>query len=608
MMMMMMMMMAAWWSTDHHTVRPTDQQSVRPTDHQSDRPSVRPSPRPTPATAARATTGTARRSRTMANARAKSIDVENSSDNDDETSDVKETSNVDGKERTMGNENKAAKRESEKLAKKLEKERQKANKAARAIARATSSGGAVEIAIVTPTPVELEPCSGTRDWYPEEYRAQRWVYEKFRACAKKTGFEEYDAPVLERQELYKRKAGEEITGQMYAFKDQEGVEVTLRPEMTPTLARMVLGRASSMMLPLKWFSIPQCWRFETTQRGRKREHYQWNMDIIGCKSVSAETELLFAVCEFFKSVGVTSADVGIKVNSRKVMASVLDSYGITSEKFAPVCVVMDKLDKIGPEAVMEELQTTHGISSEIASKIIACLACKSVDELERLCGDGVDQAGIEELKRLFTLAADYGFGDWLIFDASVVRGLAYYTGIVFEGFDRAGELRAICGGGRYDRLLSLYGSVTEVPACGFGFGDCVLVELLREKGLMPDFPKTVEFVVAAFNEDMQGKAMKTASLIRNGGADVDMLLEPKKKVANTFDYANRVGARYIVFVAPAEWENDTVRVKDLRAEYTESEEEKQLDVKVSDLGRVREILAAHQAAVSAKNALGALAI
>ena len=503
---------------------------------------------------------------------------------------------------------KLVKREAEKAAKKAAKEAAKEAKAKAAAERSRNAGGVVTVQCSTTPPVELDACSGTRDWYPEEFRLQRWLYEKFRETAKSTGFEEYDAPVLERQELYKRKAGEEITQQMYAFVDQDGVDVTLRPEMTPTLARMVLGRAASMMLPLKWFSIPQCWRFETTQRGRKREHYQWNMDIIGCKSVNAEVELLFAVCAFFKSIGITSADVGIKVNSRKVMASVLDSYGITDEKFAPVCVVMDKLDKIGADAVKEELELTQGLPAETANKIVDCLACKSVDELQALCGDGVDQSGIDELKRLFELAEDYGYGDWLIFDASVVRGLAYYTGIVFEGFDRAGELRAICGGGRYDKLLSLYGAVTEVPACGFGFGDCVIVELLKDKGLLPNIPKSVEFVVAAFNESMQGKAMKTASLIRAGGAEVDMLLEPKKKVANTFDYANRVGARYIVFVAPQEWENDMVRIKDLRADYTDKDEEKQIDVKISDLGRALEVLRAHEASVGAANKMGSMTV
>ena len=501
---------------------------------------------------------------------------------------------------------KALKREAEKAAKKAAKEAEKAEKAERAVAMSAARGVSVQCS--TAPPVELEACSGTRDWYPEEFRLQRWLFEKFRQTATRTGFEEYDAPVLERQELYKRKAGEEITSQMYAFVDQDGVDVTLRPEMTPTLARMVLGRAASMMLPLKWFSIPQCWRFETTQRGRKREHYQWNMDIIGCKSVSAETELLYAVCEFFRSIVITSADVGIKVNSRKVMASVLDSYGITAEKFAPVCVIMDKLYKIGDEAVIEELVNAQNLPKETAEKIVACLACKNVDELAALCGEGVDQTGIEELKRLFSLADDYGFGDWLIFDASVVRGLAYYTGIVFEGFDRAGELRAICGGGRYDKLLSLYGAMSEVPACGFGFGDCVIVELLKEKGLVPVLPKSIEFVVAAFNEGMQGKAMKAAALIRSGGADVDMLLEPKKKVANTFDYANRIGARYIVFVAPQEWENGMVRIKDLRAEYTDKEDEKQLDVKLSDLGRVSELLREHEAAMRTVNEIETMAI
>ena len=502
---------------------------------------------------------------------------------------------------------KQLKREAEKKAKKAA---EAAKKAAKLEARQVrgQSGNTVTVGVVPNPPVDLEPASGTRDFYPEEMRLQRWLYDHFRNVGTLCGFEEYDAPVLERQELYKRKAGEEITQQMYSFTDKEGVEVTLRPEMTPTLARMVLGKAQSLMLPLKWYSVPQCWRFETTQRGRKREHYQWNMDIIGCKGINAEVELLFAVCAFFKSIGITSADVGIKVNSRKVMASVLDSYGITDEKFAPVCVVMDKLDKIGADAVKEELELTQGLPAETANKIVDCLACKSVDELQALCGDGVDQSGIDELKRLFELAEDYGYGDWLIFDASVVRGLAYYTGIVFEGFDRAGELRAICGGGRYDKLLSLYGAVTEVPACGFGFGDCVIVELLKDKGLLPNIPKSVEFVVAAFNESMQGKAMKTASLIRAGGAEVDMLLEPKKKVANTFDYANRVGARYIVFVAPQEWENDMVRIKDLRADYTDNDEEKQIDVKISDLGRALEVLRAHEASVGAANKMGSMTV
>ena len=432
-------------------------------------------------------------------------------------------------------------------------------------------------------------------------RLQRWLFDHFRAVGARCGFEEYDAPVLERQELYKRKAGEEITQQMYSFTDKEQTEVTLRPEMTPSLARMVLGRAQSAMLPLKWFSVPQCWRFETTQRGRKREHYQWNMDIVGCASVTAEVELLSAVVQFFRNIGIGSSDIGIKVNSRKVMASVLSAMGVGDDKFAPVCVVMDKFDKIGADAVIAELTETQGLPSETATKIVACLSCESVDDLASLCGEDVDSSGVDELKRLFELADAYGFGDWLVFDASVVRGLAYYTGVVFEGFDRAGELRAICGGGRYDKLLSLYGAVSEVPACGFGFGDCVVVELLKDKGILPDLPKSVDFVVAAFNENMQGAAMRATRLMREGGANVDLLLEPKKKVANTFDYANRVGARFIAFVAPSEWERGEVRIKDLRLGEDVPDEEKQLDVKVEDLGDVRGALRRWADAKAMKN-------
>jgi histidyl-tRNA synthetase len=239
---------------------------------------------------------------------------------------------------------------------------------------------------------------------------------------------------------------------------------------------------------------------------------------------------------------------------------------------------------------------------------------------------------------LFKLAEEYGFGDWLQFDASVVRGLAYYTGVVFEAFDKAGELRAIAGGGRYDKLLSLYGATTPVPACGFGFGDCVIVELLKEKNLLPNVQKRVDFCVCAYNKDMQGKAMKAAGLLRqnssppargentsgnkNGGdrnnsdegendqkrlVVVDVLLEPKKKVAQTFDYANRIGARYVVFVAPSEWENGCVRIKDLRAEeYAEEDEDKQVDVKFEDLWKALEIMRENESRVRARRGLASL--
>ena len=551
-------------------------------------------------------------------------------------------------------------RQAEKERKKKEKLEKELKKKREGVASSSGGGGSVVTVHASQTPpVHLDAVSGTRDFFPEEFRLQTWLFEKFRKCGLRAGFEEYDAPVLERQELYKRKAGEEITQQMYSFVDKDGVEVTLRPEMTPTLARMVLSRGASMILPLKWFSIPQCWRFEATQRGRKREHYQWNMDIIGCKEITAEVELLSAAVEFFKSCGITSADVGIKVNSRKVMQSMLTINDVPDEIFAPTCVILDKLDKIGAEAVVKELTETLGLPRETAENVVKTLSCKTVEELEEMAreaievssggddGDNtnsntkaVDDSSIRELKELFKLAEEYGFGDWLQFDASVVRGLAYYTGVVFEAFDKAGELRAIAGGGRYDKLLSLYGATTPVPACGFGFGDCVIVELLKEKNLLPNVQKRVDFCVCAYNKDMQGKAMKAAGLLRQtsppsngsggggGGSSsndddgdgninsadenkrlvvVDVLLEPKKKVAQTFDYANRIGARYVVFVAPSEWENGCVRIKDLRAEeYAEDDADKQVDVKIEDLWNALEQMRENENRVRARRGFASL--
>ncbi|CAE7535833.1 unnamed protein product [Symbiodinium pilosum] len=365
--------------------------------------------------------------------------------------------------------------------------------------------------------ISLDPPSGTRDFFPADMRFRNWLFGAFKEIARRYGFQEYDAPVLENEELYKRKAGEEITEQMYNFVDKDGAAVTLRPEMTPSLARMVLSlmRAEtgemSALLPLKWASIPQCWRFETCQRGRKREHYQWNMDIVGITTIHAEVELLSAITSFFEFVGISSKEVGIKVNSRKVLGAVLRNAGVPDERFTETCVVIDKQDKIGAEAVVKELTEKIGLGQDVAQRIVSATAAKTLDEFAAMAGVG-ESPEVTELRQLFTLAEEEGYGDWLIFDASVVRGLAYYTGVVFEGFDRAGVLRAICGGGRYDRLLTLYGSPKEVPCVGFGFGDCVIYELLKEKKVLPELPHKVDFVVAAFNQDMMGKVRKGSDL------------------------------------------------------------------------------------------------
>ena len=454
-----------------------------------------------------------------------------------------------------------------------------------------------------PRPAYLDAPSGTRDFYPEDMMLRNWLFGHMRDVATAFGFREYDAPVLEHVELYERKAGEEIVGQMYAFTDQEGDHVTLRPEMTPTLARMILNRTNLQTgdvrepLPLKWFSIPQCWRFETTQRGRKREHYQWNMDVVGVDHVNAELELLAAACEFYRRVDLGPDIVGIKVNSRAVLEDLLAKYGIRKNQldadggdvFAKACVIIDKLDKIGGEAVTELLGGIN-VSAESSKAILQALEAPSIEALEAQVGSG--SAALEEVKQLFALAKDYGIADYLIFDASVVRGLAYYTGIVWEAFDRRGELRAIMGGGRYDRLLELYGGdKCQIPCVGFGFGDCVIMELLRDCDKLPDFKNAgVDYVVCAYSPELYGAAAKISAGLRACGWSVDLMPTAKKNVKNSFNHADKTGARRMVFVAPNEIENGVVRIKDLRTKDSNGEGV-QVDCPLDQLETIDDLIA-----------------
>jgi histidyl-tRNA synthetase len=311
------------------------------------------------------------------------------------------------------------------------------------------------------------------------------------------------------------------------------------------------------------------------------------MDIVGNDSILAEVELLSAICTFFERIGITSADIGLKVNSRKVLGAVLKNAGVPDERFAEACVIIDKQDKIGAAEVRKELEEKVGLTKEVSKRIVDATGASTLEEFAKLAGIGCDNEEVKELQRLFDLAKDYGFGDFLQFDASVVRGLAYYTGVVFEGFDKAGVLRAICGGGRYDRLLSLYGSPVEMPCVGFGFGDCVVMELLKEKGVVPELPQNVDFVVAAFDASMMGNAMSVARQLRLAGKSVDIFTEPGKKVAKAFNYADRVGAIRVAFVAPGEWAKGLVRIKDLRSFGKDTPDaDKQKDVPFDDLANV----------------------
>lgn len=406
--------------------------------------------------------------------------------------------------------------------------------------------------------IDVNPPKGTRDFPPEDMRLRNWLFHNFREVSQQFGFEEVDFPVLESEALYIRKAGEEIRDQIYCFEDRGNRRVALRPELTPSLARLVIQKGKSVSLPLKWFAIGQCWRYERMTRGRRREHYQWNMDIIGVPDVTGEAELISSIITFFKRIGLTASDVGFKVSSRKVLQEVLRCYSVPENMFGRVCIIIDKIGKIPMDDIKKDLLSAD-MSDVAIEELLQVLSLKSLAKLEEKLGASGE--AISDLKQLFSLAEKYGYSEWLQFDASIVRGLAYYTGIVFEGFDREGKLRAICGGGRYDRLLSTFGG-DDLPACGFGFGDAVIVELLKERGLLPELNFQVENIVCSLDQELQGAASAVATILREKGQSVDLVLE-NKPLKWVFKRAARINARRLILVGKAEWQKGMVNVKTL---------------------------------------------
>jgi len=411
----------------------------------------------------------------------------------------------------------------------------------------------------------LQPPRGTRDFYPEDLRHRTWLFDHFHAVARSFGFEEVDAPVLEHEELFTRKAGEEIVDQLYHFELHER-RFALRGEITPSIARMVAARAGGLRLPLRWYSIPQCWRYERMTRGRRREHYQWNMDIWGEPGVSAEAELLAAIFALFDRLDLARGDVRIGLNSRALLEETLRG-GVLNDRpdaFPALCVAIDKLEKIGPDAVMELLTDPQGaiaLTTAHAKQVVDWLQLR---DLEDAAGElAPDSRALADLRGLFELLDAYGLADRVEFDASIVRGLAYYTGIVFEAYDTQRKLRAICGGGRYDHLLETLGG-PPMPAVGFGFGDAVIGELLSDRGLQPECPRRTDAVVFAFAATERPSAVRVATALREQGHCVELVLGDTKLKRALAD-ADRAGAQRFYLVGPDERARGVVAVRDLES-------------------------------------------
>jgi len=398
---------------------------------------------------------------------------------------------------------------------------------------------------------------GFRDFYPEELALRNHIFAVWRRVAVRYGFEEYDGPPLEALDLYTQKSGDEIVQQLYAFRDKGDRDVALRPEMTPTLARMVAARVQALKKPIRWFSIPQLFRYERQQRGRLREHFQLNMDIIGEAGPLADAELIAAAIDIMRGFGLGPQDVQARISDRRVLKALLLGGGVKEDQIATAFAVIDRSERV-PKNVLEEMLQAAGYGKRETNAVFDVAALRGLDAVTAALAKvkGGDEAG-EPLKEAVQALHAMGLGEFATVDLTIVRGLAYYTGIVFELFDAQKTLRAIAGGGRYDNLI-------DMPALGFGMGDVVLGELLKERNAAPKAPTALGAFLVAVGSDDLPTVLQLAHALRERGISVEYGLR-HAAVRKQLELAAARGAPRAVIVGPEERAAGVAMVRDLKA-------------------------------------------
>jgi len=370
--------------------------------------------------------------------------------------------------------------------------------------------------------MKIPPVKGTRDFYPPDMAIRNFIIDGWKKVSLRNGFEEYDGPIFEYLKMFQLKSGDEIVEQLFSLKDRGGRDLAIRPEITPTLARMVNLRINSLPRPVKWFSVPRLCRAERPQRGRLREFFQWNIDIIGVDDILADAEVIFTALDYLGEAGLTADDVVVRISSRKMLAAILQSIGFAETEPESLYVILDKRNKV-PDDVFEKMLAEQVSDRDKRKALMELMSTKSLEQLGSLAGLSSSAVeSIDELRRLFEWLEVMGVADFCIFDIGIVRGLAYYTGIVFEIYDKASELRAIGGGGRYDDLLKQFGG-PAIPATGFGIGDAVLGILLEEKGLLKEqlVGRQLDYFVAYVDGQFFQEAVRLAADLRRLGASAD---------------------------------------------------------------------------------------
>ena len=397
----------------------------------------------------------------------------------------------------------------------------------------------------------IKPVKGTREFYPEQMALRNYINDKVRGASQAFGYAEWDAPFIEPMELYAAKSGEELVKkQSFVFKDRGGDEVTLRPELTPSLARMIAAKQGELTFPVRWWSFGPFWRYEQPQKGRSREFFQWNIDLIGADSPEADAELIAVAATFLRSVGLTPAQALIYVNDRRLTNSKFEDLGITSEKRLDVLNLIDRRAKMEPQK-WDEYALEIGLTTG------------QLNAMKTILGNFDLWMDSPELTRLFAALEAMGVKDYVRFDPNITRGLLYYTGTVFEAFETSGSLkRAILGGGRYDNLLADVGG-DPLPATGFAMGDVVIGIILQEMGLMPEIsPSPASVLVTVFDQALWQESIALGTELRSDGINVIVYPEPAK-LPKQFKYADRMKMKIVITVGPDEAKKNMVSIKNL---------------------------------------------
>lgn len=405
---------------------------------------------------------------------------------------------------------------------------------------------------------------GFREFYPDALARRNHIFRSWRQTATAYGFAEYDAPVLEPLELYKRKSGDEIEAQLFSFTDKGGREVALRPEMTPTVCRMVGAKANALKRPIKWFSIAEYYRYERAQKGRERAFFQFNADLFGESGPEAEIELISLLIQCLRGFGLKEEDFFVRLSDRNLWFYYLEALGLDEARIRAMLSAVDKFEKAGEEAFKGYEEQFGAMAPELKERVLAFLQVKTLAVLEEtLVGVGSEKlaARLADWRKLLGGLEAMGVAGFVQVDLGVVRGLAYYTGFVFEAFDRKGELRAIAGGGRYNDLVAKLGG-PELPAVGFAIGDVTLGLLLEARGLMPTMVQACDVYCVIGGEAERLAAFADVNALRGAGFRTEY---PMKEVAfgKQFKLAADSGAKLALIYGADELAKGVVKVRDL---------------------------------------------